>query len=93
MASIIADSEVGILNRLIVPEDADLSADVARSILKWKFDPRDTERMRELLAKNQHGQLTADEQKEIERYRHVGHLLDLMHSKARLSLARDQSGA
>lgn len=89
MASIIADSEVGILDRLIVPEDADLPTDVARSILKWKFDPRDTERMRELLEKNQHGQLTADEQKEIERYRHVGHLLDLMQSKARLSLARD----
>ena len=52
------------------------------------FDPRDRDRMHELAVKAQEGTLTDQEQAELEEYRRVGRLLDLMHSKARRSLQR-----
>jgi hypothetical protein len=44
--------------------------------------------MHELAEKNQAGELSEDELRALESYRHVGRLLDLMRSKARLSLRR-----
>jgi hypothetical protein len=86
------NSEASILNRVILPERGDLSADAARSILTWQFDKCDAERMHQLVLKHQEGELTEDEQRELERYRQVGHMLDLMRSKARRSLARLRAG-
>lgn len=42
--------------------------------------------MNELAEKNRAGELTAEEQTELHCYLRVGSLLDLLHSKARLSL-------
>jgi uncharacterized protein YnzC (UPF0291/DUF896 family) len=46
--------------------------------------------MHQLVTKNQEGKLTAKEKQELENYRRVGFLLDLMHSKARRSLKKHQ---
>ncbi|WP_237170490.1 hypothetical protein [Paludisphaera borealis] len=80
------------MSRLIKPDDDDLSAEAAKSLLRLRFDPRDLDRMHALATKNQDGRLTVDEQTEMESYRRVGFLLDLMHSKARRSLKRRQAG-
>jgi hypothetical protein len=80
--------EVTILGRLIRPERNNLPPTAARAILKIDFDPSDRERMRELSEKARAGTLTRDEQAEINSYELVGHLLDLLHSKARQSLKR-----
>lgn len=79
--------EAAILSRLIRPERADLSPEAARSILKLEFDDEDRARMHALAAKAQRGELTDAEEAELESYRGVGRLLDLMRSKARRSLA------
>jgi hypothetical protein len=79
-------SDVGILSRLIHPERADFSPEVARAILKFTFEPEDLGRMHELVVKNQDGALSQAEQLELESYRRVGRVLDMMHSKARLAL-------
>jgi hypothetical protein len=84
--SVFLQSEMAILDRLIRAEKAGFSAAGARSILKIEFEPADHERMHELAMKAQEGTLTATEQAEIDAYEVVGHLLGLMHSKARLSL-------
>lgn len=78
--------EAAILSRLIQPERADLSPEAAQSILKLDFDDQDRTRMHELSVKAQSGRLTDSEHAEIESYRRVGRLLDLMRSKARRSL-------
>lgn len=89
--SVFMQSEMAILERLIRAEKAGFSAAGARSILKMDFEPADRERMHELAAKARAGTLTADEQAEADAYEVVGHLLGLLHSKARLSLAGTES--
>ena len=56
-----------------------------------RFDSRDLDRMHELAAKNQEDRLSAAEKAEMENYRRVSFLLDLMHSKARRSLKKHQA--
>jgi hypothetical protein len=53
------------------------------------FRPSDAvqERLRELLDKNRNGQLTAEEQIEMNEYSQVEHLMRMLKAKARLKLA------
>jgi hypothetical protein len=85
-------SEVAILNRLIRPERNDLSVTAARAILKIDFEQSDRDRMRELSRKAREGTLKPEEQEEINCYERLGHLLALLHSKARLSLKKHTAG-
>jgi hypothetical protein len=79
-------SEIAIFARLIKANDGDLSHDLARYILTLGFDDQDQARMRELAEKNQRGVLTSQEEQELQNYVKVGHMLALLHSKARRSL-------
>jgi hypothetical protein len=75
-----------ILARVIEPEKSGLDPDLARYLLTLDFRLLDTGRMNALAQKGCEGDLTASEEAELESYRHVGHLLALIHSKARASL-------
>jgi hypothetical protein len=88
MATATAPSEVALLHRLLKPNRDDLPAVAARAILAIDFEPGDRLRMRDLSAKARSGELADGERAEIECYERVGHLLDLLHSKARRSLKR-----
>lgn len=88
LKSTLPPCDVAILDRLIRPDRDDLSAAGARDLLKIDFEPGDHERMHKLALKAQDGALTAAEQSELTEYERVGHLLDLLHSKARRSLKR-----
>lgn len=81
-------SDAAILARLIRPEDDSLSVDAAESLLNIQFEQRDLERMRDLTTRNQDDGLSPVEEREMENYRRVGYLLDLLHSKARRSLKK-----
>jgi hypothetical protein len=86
----VGNSETAILDRLILPERAELPAAAARYLLALDFDQADRERMNALAAKAQEGALSPDEAAEIDSYRHVGHLVALLQSKARRSLQRTE---
>jgi hypothetical protein len=77
-----------ILGRIINPDDPTLSPEAARSILKLTFPKEDKERVASLLAKNQEGQLTAEERADLDEYLRVDAFLSVFKSKARLSLKR-----
>jgi hypothetical protein len=79
-------SEIAIFGRLIRAGDGDLGRELARYILTLGFDDADQARMRDLADRNQQGALSADEREELQNYVRVGHLLALLHSKARKSL-------
>lgn len=79
-------SEVAILSRVLEPDKPTLSAEAARDILTLDFNPADKERMKQLSAKARAGTLTLDEQVEMDNYERVGHLLNILQSKARRSL-------
>ncbi len=81
-------NEVAILNRLLRPERDNLPVAAARALLEIDFDDGDRRRMRELSQKARDGTLTPAEQVEIDSYEVVGHLVALLHSKARRSLKK-----
>jgi hypothetical protein len=87
-------SEVSILNRILRPNSPTFSPDAAQDILTLDFDKADKDRMRELSAKARAGTLTAREDAEAGKYELIGHLLNIMQSKARRSLKgrRDENG-
>jgi hypothetical protein len=81
-----ATSEIAIFGRLIKADKSDLSRELARYILSLGFGDGDQNRMSELAERNQDGRLSSEEKEELENYVKVGHLLALLHSKARRSL-------
>jgi hypothetical protein len=80
------NTETAILSRLIEPESSGLALEAARYVLTLEFKDPDQQRMNELAEKARDGALTTGEERELENYRHVGHLLALLRSKARVSL-------
>ena len=81
-----ATSKIAIFGRLIKADKTDLSRELARYILTLGFDEEDQNRMSELAQKNQEGSLSSDEKAELENFVKAGHLLALLHSKARKTL-------
>lgn len=79
-------SESDILGEVIAADEATLSPEAARSLLKLRFSDAAVARMRELIQRNNAGTLTPDENELLEKYRRVGTLIDLLQAKARLSL-------
>jgi hypothetical protein len=86
MISVTTSPESQILARVIAPENPDFTADGARSILRLRFPESDIVRMNELAAKAREGLLSEIEEEELHGFRVAGAILDLLHSKARLSL-------
>jgi len=86
MSSATENTEAVILSRTIDPERGDLSPAAAESILQMKLKETDCKRVHELATRAADGALSEDEAQELERYRNVGRLLELMKSKARISL-------
>jgi hypothetical protein len=80
------DRGAEILARTITPEKGDLPVEAARSILRFRLAPADWERVNELAARARSGTLTAEERTELDEYERITCLLELMQSKARLSL-------
>ncbi len=81
-----ADRGAEILARTIKPDEGNLPVDAARSILDFQLAQVDYDRVNELAAKARAGTLTTDERFELDEYERVSCLLELMQSKARLSL-------
>jgi hypothetical protein len=79
-------SEIAIFARLLEADDGHMRRDLARYLLSLGFDEEDRRRMRDLAERNQAGGLSSDEQEELRSYVKAGHLLALLHSKARRSL-------
>jgi hypothetical protein len=78
--------ETAILSRVVRPDVPSFPPEAARAILEFRFSDSDQRRMKELLDRAREGALSTSDEKELESYRHVGHLLELLWSKARLSL-------
>ena len=92
MPTVIPAHEAAILKRLIDPDKPTLPLAAAKAILAIDFSPADKERMRQLSARAREGTLSPDEQDEINGYERVGHLLNILQSKARRSLKARRGG-
>ena len=87
-AKLPSKTAAAIWSRIVKPDQATFTPELARTILKLKFDAEDHRRVEELSTKAQKGTLTAEERTELEEYIRVGNQLAVLQSKARLSLKR-----
>jgi hypothetical protein len=80
MATITRES---LWERLVEPQESEMSSEAAHYLLALRFPRADVERMNELAAKARRGALTRAEDRELETYIHVGNRLSILKSKAR----------
>jgi hypothetical protein len=89
--SSVESSGTAILSRVMQAHTMSFTPDVARSLLQLQFGQVDIDRMNVLAEKNRQGVLTEAERQELQNYLLVGHLLDLLHAKARAMLKSSTS--
>jgi len=82
------NTETAILARSINPHTATWTPDAARSILEISLSKKDAQRRDVLAEKARGGTLSAGEESELENFRHVGRILEMMKAKARISLQK-----
>jgi hypothetical protein len=68
-----------------------MSPDAARYLLSIDFGEADRQRMEYLAERSEGGALTAEEEAEFDSYLHIGNLLAVMQSKARVALGERPS--
>lgn len=88
---VVEDSEVEILSRVLDAQNGNLPQEAAKAWLALEFPEGDQARLRSLSAKAKSERLSGAESVLLENYLHVGRIIDLMKSKARLSLRRGGS--
>jgi hypothetical protein len=82
------NSEAAIWARLMQAQKGELSSEAAEFLLSIDFGEGDRQRMLHLADQSEAGTLTAEEQAEFDGYLHIGNLLAVMQSRARLALKR-----
>ena len=91
MSTTTYSSPTAILGRVIDPQNPSFTREAAQSVLELQFPPRDVIRMTELAEKARSASLEVTETEELNSYLLIGAVLDLMHSKARISLKKTSS--
>ena len=86
MISSLALTEADILDEVVEPSRSTFSRQVAEEFLSLRFNETATERIRELLQKKNAGTISEVEKATLDNYLRVGEFLDLLQSKARVSL-------
>ena len=86
MSMVSGEGLAEVWERTVRPEQADLPPEAARYFLKLQFAETDRTRMYALAAKARGGALAPEEETELANYMQLGWFLDLIRSKARLSL-------
>jgi hypothetical protein len=80
--------EAAIWARLIQAQKDAITPQVAEYLLSIAFAESDRHRMEQLAECSEAGTLTTEEQTEFDSYLHVGNLLAVMQSRARVALHR-----
>jgi hypothetical protein len=80
------DGEAKLWARLIESQPDDITPETAKYFLRLGFSEEDQIRMQDLAQKSEEGSLTEPEAREFDTYLHIGNLLAVMQSKARLVL-------
>ena len=83
--------EAALWARLIESQPKELTPEAAKYLLGLGFSDSDHARMQELADWSEAGTLSEYESREFDSYLHIGNLLAVMQSKARLVLGRQES--
>lgn len=82
-----------ILERVLAPDDGDLSPEIAHCVLNLHFSDQDKAEYSQLAERHNNGELSADEIKKLEGFVDANTVLMLLKTKARRSLAHHQPAA
>ena len=82
------DIESGVLELMLNPLDELLTPAMARRLVKFRADAATQARVQELADKCNEGDLTAAERREYAAYVRAIHLVSVLQSKARMTLAK-----
>ena len=82
----VAKAKNSIWDRLVEPSWNDLPAEAAEGILRLRFAQRDIDRMNALAEFARNGTLSPEQQEELDTYIQVGHMVSILHSRARMVL-------
>ena len=85
------NSEALVWARLMQAQKLELSSAAAEFMLSLEFGEDDRTRMLHLAERSEDGTLTSEERAELDGYLHVGNLLAVIQSKARVALNRKPS--
>lgn len=91
MSTTAANHDADILARVIAPGSPELTRQTGKILLTLDFPAEDRDRMNQLATKAGDGELTDKEQREIDAYERVGHILSLLKSKARVWLGSNRA--
>jgi hypothetical protein len=80
-----------IMARIVCPEKVGWSAQTARDFLRLRFADEDVDRFHELLGKHYGDTMTADEEIALDSYMFVNCFVELLHERARQSLAQAEA--
>jgi hypothetical protein len=83
---LVPNSEAAIWARLMQAQNGEPSPEAAEFLLAMDFGESERQRMLQLAERSEAGILTSEEQIEFDGYLHVGNLLAVMQSRARLAL-------
>lgn len=75
-----------VLDRVLDPISRSLNAESARALVRARPDPEAQQRVAELAAKCNEGELTVEERDEYETYVRAGNLVSVLQAKAHLYL-------
>ncbi|MDC0935457.1 hypothetical protein OAS39_04150 [Pirellulales bacterium] len=87
-SSIVENSQADIMGRALDCQAESFSPDVAQFILSLRLATEDERRMNELAEHSRRGELTADDELELEEFRRCGRLLEMLKLKAQKALPR-----
>lgn len=89
--AISSTNEATIWARLIESQPDGLTAEAAHYLIGFRFGENDQNRLQELAESSQAGTLTEDEAREFDSYLHIGNLLAVIQSKARVVLSETKT--
>lgn len=93
MSTAFEKDQTAILTRALSPDQGTLSPEAAESILEIELSSDDKSELSRLAKSAQDGSLTPTDDAALDAYRKVGRLLELLKSKARVSLKNARPSA
>ncbi len=76
------NNQTSILERALVSNESKMTHDAASFLWGVRLNPLDEKRSNELAAKSRRGTLSEDERREIDDYRRVGRLIEMLRIQA-----------
>jgi len=86
MSTSAINTQASILERALGGDLSQMTPDTARFFLSMKLDEADERRANELAEKARGGLLSTDEQVEIDEYRRVGRVIEMLRLRAKIAL-------